>query len=341
MNKVRLYRIGSDPEFVLGRTKEWNTTVVPAHEIITGGRTQALSSYIGTDGHTSTAELRPPPAHNIRRHLMDIAVALDSVGLVVAARQQKYKGLDLFATPVLGGETQGGHIHVSAFLNNPGAKAAAIRNMLYYGRDFIMVNEPGAHPGGTPLRSDEQRDIGDYCILASQDLLFTYNTFAIAMNYLLQPFEYWIQPWYVRRSRNGSYGGSETEVRYTLQAPPAMPAFREWAYYLFEYRLPSTWLVHPWLAYVYLGLTKLIMLNFNKVLPLALRGKLPQTTTEPGNDLFREEFRARYALVVKAGCQFTNDIKQLEEAIEACATGRQVWFTPGTPIQLEAWRKLI
>mgnify|MGYP001575345388 FL=1 len=341
MNEVRLYRIGSDPEFVIGRVQEWTTLVVPASEIISSNRGAALQSFIGTDGHPSTAELRPPPAHNIRRHLMDIAAALDAVDIVLKARQHQYPGLTMFASPVVGGETQGGHIHVSAFVNHPGAIVAERRNLVYTGTDFTTLSDNRGAPGERPLTSSEALALQEYAQLAYQDGLFTSNTFSLAMNYLLVPFERWIQPWFARISRNGSYGGEGQEVRWTAGPRPSMPRFYEWAYYLFEYRTPSTWLTHPWLAYAYLALTKLTILNFEQARELALNRAVipPLSGREPKNAVWGKEFADRYANTTRF--KFTNDIKQLEEAIQICAKERERWFAPNTPIHIDAWRKLL
>ena len=338
MNEVRLYRIGSDPEFVFGQTKEFVTMVVPASDVV-GGR--ELTAFIGTDGHPSTAELRPPPAHNIRRHLMDIGAALDMVDLVLK-RQVKYPGLNMYAHPVIGSDPLGGHIHVSVFLNNLGAWCAQQANLMHNGSDFTFLD--GRDAPNTADWSDRMREvITSYSQLAARREIFTSYTFGQVMSYLLRPFENWIQPWFSRAQRNGSYGGSDLDVRHTSSSKPKAPLFSEWAYYHFEYRIPSTWLTHPLLAYAYLSLTKLLMLNFTKVLPLALQAKLPPPNPNRGsyNDEWQAIFVTRLRALLALNPIITNDIKQLETAIQTCSEQREMWFTPGTPIQVDAWRKLL
>src|SRR5437773_4192687 len=76
---IHLYKLGSDPEFVFARIVEWQPHIIPANILITNNKTQGLASFIGCDGHPATAELRPPPAHNVRRHMYDIASALVAI----------------------------------------------------------------------------------------------------------------------------------------------------------------------------------------------------------------------------------------------------------------------
>src|SRR5207253_1065765 len=83
-----------------------------------------------------------------------------------------------------------------------------------------------------------------------------------ALDTLLLPFEAWIQPWWLRVERNNKYGNGADNVRMGMATRPNMPLYKDWAFVHYEYRLPSTWLVHPTLAYVYMALVKLCAMNW-------------------------------------------------------------------------------
>src|SRR3990167_5365467 len=110
--------IGSDPEFLFATFNEFRAQVIPANTIITVGKPAALNSFIGTDNHAATAEMRPGPAHNIGRHLYDIAYGLHETDKWLASNK-RFHNVKIVAQPFVCNEPLGGHIHCSFFVDNP------------------------------------------------------------------------------------------------------------------------------------------------------------------------------------------------------------------------------
>ncbi len=336
MLPIRLHMHGSDPEFVFARIEDYDPVLIPATQIITNNRARGLNSFIGTDGHASTAELRPPPAHNIRRHLYDIAVALDAVDARLEERSKNDKvKLSMIATPMVSGEPLGGHIHTSFFVNHAGMAHAKRINYIYSsaGWDQVDSNIPP-----TSLSELDRKVLREVERESRDGLLPTIPNFATAMHYLVQTFEKWVQPSTRRSQRNQRYGGERDGIRWMPTKPPAMPKYSDHAYFHLEYRVPSTWLVHPWLAYAYFALSKLTVLNFPRVYELAIN--TPTMMEYASTDDARDAFLKRLALVTDGGKQ-TRDLYDLGNVLTFIGQNRLTWCIPGRSIDIGAWKELL
>lgn len=352
----KLYRIGSDPEFAFSRTSDWTPTLVPAAEVISVTKKMSLESFIGMDSHTlggngqlqTTAELRPPPTRNIGLHLYYIAYGIDRVADYLSSRS-RFKGVVPFALPILGKEALGGHIHISGFVPEPTLYTA----LNDYNLTFMNgkpVNFNKNNPTVPPtLSANAAQFYARFTTLALAGELTTPQLFERAMNYLILPFEYWMQPWAERTARFQLYDGTEGGnyfIRWLHTVPRHWPGGHagEWAYLHMEYRTPSTWLIHPWLAYTYFALAKLSILNFKKIWermliasPMRLEGD-----DVAWNLMAREEFLRRLDELNSSGLVFSNDIKDLQRAINICGQSREAWFSnKAAGIDVQAWRSLL
>mgnify|MGYP001589654375 FL=1 len=338
--KAWFYRIGSDPEFLFVDRQEFRPTIYAANSVITAGRAVALNTFIGTDNHQTTAEMRPGPAHNIGRHLYDIAYGLHETDKWLAGHK-RYNTLKMTAQPVVLDEPLGGHIHCSLFVDEPLTKFAMSTNRVYK-NDRLVAYDP-TQPT-TPLTSDATEKLTKYAKLAYDHQLLTGEVFGQVMDHLCWPFECAVQPWWDRVRRNGRYGalaGTGEKVRQNASYPQNASKYKDLAYLHYEYRSPSTWLVHPWLAYAYLALGKLSILNLSLILEQLGKPKLPKLTTSPMNDELREIFNRRLQ-VIKTKGRWSRDIRDLEQVVDACFANRAAWFEiPGQPIDIDAWRRLL
>ena len=345
MNKLVLAKIGSDPELVFGEIKEWSQFLVPADQLITKNRQKGLSAFIGTDGHMATAELRPTPAHNIRRHLFDIATALVTIDDYLKDHKTR-KNLVMIAQPFVKNEALGGHIHISFFVNNPDIRDLLRYNYIYGTDSFVAFDR---NSQASPPSMSLSKQMFAVEALASVNRTPTPFVFVKVMNYLLRPFECWVQLWSSRISRNrlrasdGSHYGDEFDIRWLASERPAMPKYHDWAYLHYEYRIPSTWLTHPWLAYAYLALTKLVVLNYEKITDLVIvdHQRLTVTDVHPANDKFKDIFMERLAKVLSGSYKVTNDIEDLGHAINIISENRLNWWSPAIGVFMKDWRELL
>lgn len=337
---VRLYRVGSDPELLFCRVTEWTHTVVPATDVITANKALGLTTFIGLDGHAATAELRPSPAHNVWQHVHELAYAMARIEEYLRTnKKMKAKDVRMFAQPYIGSEPLGGHIHVSAFVEDADMKAAQDKNLTlnqHTGQwQAINGNVPAGSVSG--LGSVLER----LASRAANGEAMTSVNFGRTMDYLLLPFERWSQPWHGRLKRNSKYGANADTVRIASSPRPAMPKFTNHAYVHYEYRMPSTPLVHPMLTYAYLALAKLTLLNWEKLSEIALKhptAPLPNSS-EPDNQKSWQQFKDRLAGLEKTGLRITTDLKQLRPALTTIGDEREKWFNPFNPVNVEAWRK--
>ena len=83
MRQVRFKLIGSDPELVFVKNKPGGWSLVNAPLLVGEDKNLRNRSLIGCDGHASTAELRPPPCHNVRWHLQKIAWCMQEIDRVL------------------------------------------------------------------------------------------------------------------------------------------------------------------------------------------------------------------------------------------------------------------
>lgn len=259
MRTVTFWRIGSDPEalFGMGSGPSGRIERIPATRFVGSDRAQTLRSFIGCDGHAQTAELRPPPCHNVLWHLMKIANGL--------AHIHKALPSDVFvlAQPSLSRETMGGHIWISLFYNNP--LAAKMVHQL----GQVYNESAGGMMQSMQLRDDsragvvstmERRDYVDQCI-AGQNL--TVDTCWMKLHYLIEPLEMLT---FAGTRAERTNGVNDLYVRLPNAGPDSGIPYRpESAYFRFEYRFPSTWLHSPQLAFCYLGLAKLAILNWDSL----------------------------------------------------------------------------
>lgn len=341
--KIVLYRMGSDPEALFVRRADFDWIITPAYEILGRDKAKTTASFIGTDSRPVIMEIRPNPARNLKRHLYEIAYALNKAQEYVDA-SSKWKGLALMAHPHLLGENLGGHIHVSMFLRGP-----MYQKMKDNGYTFQSPANPGvlAYSNRGPARGEVPDDA------------YGPADWGAAMNYLLMPFEKWVQPWVAREQRNGAYGSEDGHdlVRIGTSKPPKWEHNGHYVHW--EYRLPSTWLRHPWLAYAYLGLAKLSALNMEEVSKLAFKEKPPrrkkQATLAVGGDAptqfhaikegdpveFGKMFRERLARLMTGRPRFSSDIRNLLDVVMRCGTEREAWFSKASAVDVAAWRKML
>lgn len=336
MKPVRLYRIGSDPEFVFTKIQEWQHTVIGADTVITKNKAAALQSFIGVDGHAATAELRPTPAHNVHRHMLDIAAAITAVDDFLKKKPE----LVPVALPFVGAEPLGGHIHVSFFVDDPGSKYAWEHNYISSWGKLVMVDQ---NKNASSVVDVATLEI--YNKECARGQLPSPSVVLDALNYLIMPFEAWIQPWPMRRKRNAKYGESpNTQIRWMNSKRPDIEKFNNHGYHHYEYRSPSTWLAHPWIAYVYFALTKLVMLNLEAVYTAHVNnhdegGPVMYFNGNIRNEDCRLSFQHR--LEKLEGLKITNDIKDLQKAVDYCGRFRTTWLDPFKGIDMKAWRELI
>lgn len=350
--KYRLHRIGSDPEFIFGRLTDYSFQLVGADTIMGGNKSKTTASFIGTDNHPSTAELRPGASHNIKLHLYDVAVAIDAIDRYLKKRPG-LTDVAMYAVPFLEGKTMGGHLHGSFFMDCPTTVLLNGLNIWWHCGTFRRLDEN--RPQGS-LSSENQIKIREKI---NKGEVLTAGSWAHAMGYLSQPLEMWLQPWFLRMKRNIHYGaeqgGDVVRAGVSVRPDGVHPTM---AYCHWEYRLPSTWLVHPWLAFCYLGLFKLSMLNLGRLQAITYRetpkldseSDIQQPTDPPpqpptpkaGNLTNRQLLMARLDEIRTTGpLVISADLKELDFALSQCDMKRDTWFSPNTPIDVEAWRRLL
>ena len=344
--KPILDKIGSDPEFMAGTYTEFEFKTIPAYKLISNNKQLTLNSFIGTDGHNSIGELRPRPSHNIRQHLYDIAAAIITIDEHIKIRKD-LKHISIYATPELGGETLAGHIHISFFVDDPLTKQALLATRIQSLNGALInghvcgLNTPSPPPITNPFTVAM---LAEYAEEAAAERLVTPLVVARSMSFLLDPLELWLQPWFSRKRRNHTYGLGNDVVRWQQDGrnPLTRPKLVNYAWMHFEYRTPSTWLVHPWMAYVYLALVKLTMVNWPLIQTIRNdpTGGFNPMTVEPKNNEAKALFMRRWSLFKEKG-RITRDASYIERAIRACGDNREEWFSNYGKIRVEAWRGLL
>lgn len=360
MSRLHLSKIGSDPEFVFATPVDLDYIITPANQVLGKQKEKTLASFIGTDSRPVLAEIRPAPAHNVKRHMYDLAFAVHTTQNFLQ-NSEKFNQLHLVALPHLHGENLGGHVHASVYLE--GTDYASLEKAGYIidssgqfhamspNADAGMINKTLVSRIQTKLRNGE---------------LDTAWTIGATFSYLLSPFERWIQPWVARELRNQQYGGDghPDMVRIGTSTRPALKATTSWwensGYLHMEYRLPSTWMHHPWLAFAYLGLLKFCIINWPLLVKAFASVKSRPTSsqevaglagggdyhnfkhirvgsTEDAGRLFRERFHQ----MIDNGARFSTDIARLPDVIMQCAGAREKWFERPRPIDTAAWRRLL
>lgn len=326
---IQFDKLGADPEFLI--VDKGFARIAPA-----GARGGTTAAFVGCDGHASTGEMRPPPSPNalvVLRHLAH--------GLVETCRGVDRENLLVAARPRLLGEPLGGHIHVSFGITDPDLKACAEQGRMF---------ENGQYWDFRPTRARANQEMA--IRLAERELngqLPSQTVVAKCLNYVLKPLEAWIQPWESRFQRNRNYGTGEV-VRFEH-----LGTKRENPYVKYEYRMPSTWLQSPQLAFSYLGLAKLIMVNFNTLTSGENRPSIALTSlkydmsnreaTEGMVDYFGDVLKRRIAAILggKFGkAVITRDIEALVDVVGDLKTRLRGWASKeSTPIDREAWEAIL
>lgn len=322
MRRIRPYRFGSDCEFgFMQMEKLWIYAHHPANEVLRVGNT---TTFIGTDGHKQTGEIRPRPAHNIRQHIMDLADAIVTIQKWLKSSSST-KNMWVYALPYFNGETYGGHIHCSFLCDHPLRPKLEKYNLVWRGDRFEGNPQNLSDNAGEELSALANEMLGVEAPSTDE--------FMSVMNFLIRPFEYAVQPWDLREARNRSYG-HDSDCREQHSKAPKF--FQKYLYRHFEYRVPSTWLVHPDLAMGYMGLAKLVMLNFSKV--INLNATIQRQVFENAG-VSQDIFQARYRKLMEANPVITSDLKNLDQTLGKCLNNCSMWFQPYKPIAVDDWTK--
>ena len=328
MKFPRIDKVGADPEFGVVELDDdldlLNQSAARALNVPGAG-----PSFIGVDGHNATGELRPPPCRNINNLVLHTGIGLRYTHSYL----QKYAvGAQLWARPTVQNEYMGGHIHVS---------------FTYDDADFYKM----VYEHGQMLRSGEfipypnlmQRNMGGVFQRRCLDLESTWPTptnFASTLNWLVEPFEYWIQPWNSRRKRADHYG-NPLDVRITHHDP--RNAAGKIGYFQYEYRFPSTWLYDPMLTYCYLALAKLCFLNWGQIAghwdkPNALAKLQYGYRAAEGRAVFEQLFFDRFQST--SNWTRSADLSFLEPNLETLRQTRGTFWKPNLGININKWGML-
>lgn len=345
--RIRLHRLGSDPEFLFVSEADLGYSIVPASSILGENKEKTSLSFIGLDSRPILGELRPEPFRNIKRHLYELAFGLDSIETFL---NKEHPSVKVLAYPSLHAESLGGHIHASFFMENPLLAKWAKQGFTIRADGCLVgaISPPGAM---LDAYANELED-GNF---------FIPYTWVKYMNWLLLPFENGVQPWVARVQRNAHYGheGSGDTVRLGTSKPPKYmtnpPSWLNDSIYVhWEYRLPSTWLHHPCIAYVYLALAKLTMLNLRHVMHAVqeYRAPLPKMENTKNYHNYRQippsrnaeyfaTLRSRLDALYRDDPNLTKDLQPLHRAIDKCEEKRREWYYNTVPIDIQAWRKIL
>ena len=328
IDKLALYRIGSDAEWVFAIPDDdgWDQDLQPACKVFQIDRADGLTSFIGVDGHATTAELRPPPTHNVGLHLYHIAYGLQRAREFAHKRQPH---VQLYASPNALGEPLGGHLHVSFVFRDP-----QFHKVFNEGSLIAFGNRPWALNPNRPTGSLVAREYLDIILSDPAHQEFTLDAFRGLLEFLLWPWECGIQPWSSRKLRHHVYGEGEIFRPGGSERPPTLP--ETWSYAHVEYRTPSTWLKHPMLAYSYLGLMKLALLNWRI---LWVHRNEPRINFSR-RSVAEERFKARWN-ALKRQLRFTPDLQNLDETLSALWQTRTTRLDPRQPIAYDAWDRLL
>jgi len=153
------------------------------------------------------------------------------------------------------------------------------------------------------------------------------------------PFELWVQPWHARARRHHGYGTDMDFVRWSPTPVPHTTFPSTWAFLHYEYRTPSTWLVHPWLAYSYLSLAKLTALNFDYIRPNNLtQGVYDYFGDTPRNNEYKGILMDRLQPLLNM--RRSKDLASLRQALVFCERHRESWFGANQgKVDIAAWKE--
>lgn len=328
---VQLYRIGSDPEALAvhvraGAEGKLSTHLIPAPHLVGENRDLTLRSFIGCDGHAATMELRPPPCHNVQWHLIKIAYALDRIRFTLDQERLATNITNgLLAQPTLNRETCGGHIWVSLYYKSKLSHDLVHRAGLVWSvdhHDFIRSGQAWHTPDDTgPLSrqtTQKYRDLATAGEELSVELCWR------KLHHLLRPLEMTL----FHTNRGAREGLSDPYYRMpNHQTGLENPALYRpgMAYFRFEYRFPTTWLSHPAMAFSYLGLAKLAVLNWDNLpsLPKLVEADNQASVAGLKKTGWRDLLYTRLqALKSEKGFRITNDLKGLDAALHLTTSAK-------------------
>jgi len=343
--KLRLYRMGADPEFVFGVSPQ---ELVPAYMVVarTLEKTPLLKSYIGTDNHPATAELRPRPVNDIRIMLSEMSHAIVTIDRY-CQRSPNLRRLKMYAQPWLrspeghenqDGEHLGGHIHSSVFVDDPDLYALYASGAVFTEGVESKMSWVNSQPLSLPTVSLAKIIQSIETRMYTKEHIYTPLTYVNVLGWLMLPLEHWVQDWDLRLVRNTHYGaGFDGSVRVKSSVPPLELTSRypTSAYLHYEYRVPSTWLVHPCIAYAYLALVKTCLVNF------PLLANTIEVCKAPSSNLGAYDLLCHRMNTLGPSLRLTRDSASLPVAIRRIRENYQTWCRPNTPVFTDAWKSLL
>lgn len=339
--RLQFHRLGSDAEFAFASGKDWvlSLEAAPVHIKLSRERGMRPDQWIGLDGHTAVAEIRAAPARNVWLHLINLAEAISHLEAYCTP-----KSLYAVAQPTFRGEPLGGHIHLSFWL------PPDISPPISWRGNLVVNTSPPAREE-RPIRFDPQEGFvevtpeeapfpvepappGRTVARAALSVGYSLDLMIDALDRVLLPFEWAAQNNPLVAERQELYRDIIRPARSTNPRPDRPN------YVHIEYRRPSTWLIHPWMAYCYLALVKLVMLNIPHVSSRKYSGApLTEITHDPTKA--RAAFdSAFHELVNKSGCRYSNDLRPLPRVLEAFWSIRDSLVRPPGKIDFVAWSKL-
>lgn len=351
---LRLYQLGADPEFLfIMSSPTGEKALFPACDLISKNKDAALASFIGTDNHSATAEFRPAPSHDINRIMLQLAHGISHVE--DSLKLMRVPNVVMAVPPHIFQESLGGHIHVSFFVDDPFTRDVEAAG-LYIG----FAGGPVAHGGNATGGSLGNLMTGAtemYLARVKSKLTIGVQEFNETMDYLFAPLDFWVHDSEIRKQRmmkhghNGPYGvpGALDNMRPGVSARPSRvdPAHKDHAYCHWEYRLPTVWLVHPWMAYLYLALAKRLMTNFMTVYDyrrdghvVKFRGEVAKIIGSVTLNLEAEQLFKKRLEWFLAHSASTSDSADLEKAVDIVSRRWREWANRGS-IYSHAWKELL
>jgi hypothetical protein len=267
------------------------------------------------------------------------------------SKHKKGTGVTILSSPYVANEPFGGHIHTSFFVKSPIQFAPLLEH--YTLLPTGEVNRTTNDGRGDRLEGNAlSRLASDYHRLLTdpESKVFSYDQYAMAMDYLLMPLEWWLQPWFLRQERNQRYGARNTDqIRFQKDkkrpATTLWPLAKGWSYHHVEYRTPSSWLKSPDMAYLYLATAKLSLLNYNAILEMPdVTDTLPYMLDRNNNTERNHEFRALYikrlTTLLGQNVIMSKDLQSLYKKLDIADGQLDSWLNPFGPVDMTAWRNL-
>lgn len=347
--KTIISEVGADVEYRFARKKGEEYVNVAASTFAGSG---GMSAFCGTDGHSSTGEMRPNPARSVHSLLFEVAHGLVEINEALGP------SLKVLAAPAVFGEPIGGHIHISFFVKGKEFSDYIACSMFPAGAGSFTSPLRGGACGYTPEEtrqaanwvtsdSTNPETAAHWQMLKETGVLPTPGNVCRALTWLLGPLELWVQPWVHRVNRNRTYGGLN-DVRHDGQ-PSVRPKGREVAkaaFIKYEYRAPSTWLWHPAIAYSYLGLAKLVVMNYDLIgphMPKEEKFAKSKNGGTPYHDYFQDLLKRRLdKLMETKDIKTEPDLKDLPKVLGRLQNIIEPYQKAVVnEIQLDAWKEVL